>query len=236
MPAALRRSWLLQRNFMHSLLVLTVLSSLSLTGEAPTRARLELGSSLTLPGSQRAERHLLDSRIHDTMGDESSTSRVFVEFLGGLAGEVIGAVPGALLLTSSSTLWAAGATVGFMIVANSAGVSIAGWSMDGRGRYGFALLGSLLGMVVPVVGGLVLLLGQGCNPDTHTNCGGLVPMVIGMLVLPSVGATIGYELSEPTPWLSLEASRAPTSAPRIAPVVTLARQGLGITFGLAGSL
>jgi hypothetical protein len=221
---------------MHSLLVLTVLSSLSLAGEAPTRARLELGSSLTLPGSQRAERHLLDSRIQDMSGEESSTSRIFVEFLGGLAGEVIGAVPGALLLANNSSLGAAGVAMGLIVLTGSAGVSIAGWSMDGRGGYGFALLGSFLGMAAPVAGGLVLLLGQGCNVDTNTNCGALVPMVIGMLLLPSVGATIGYELSAPAPWLSLEASRAPAPGPRVAPVVTLARQGLGITFGLAGSL
>lgn len=221
---------------MHSLLVLTVLSSLSLSGEASTHARLELGTSLTLPGSQRAERHLLDSRIHDSSSDGGSTTRVFVEFLGGLAGEFVGFIPGALLLASNSTLWAAGAALGLGIVTNSAGVSLAGGLMDGRGRYGFALLGSFLGMALPFAAGMALLLGQGCNPDTNTNCGAFVPMIIGMLVLPSVGATIGYELSAPTPWLSLEASRDPAPTPRLTPMVTVARQGLGITFGLVGSL
>jgi hypothetical protein len=104
--------------------------------------------------------------------------------------------------------------------------------MDGRGRYGFALLGGVIGLTVPLLTGVALSRAAGC-----ASCDGIeVPIAVGMLLLTPVGATIGYELSEPTPWLSLKASRDPAPAPRVAPVVMLARQGHGVTFGLAGSL
>jgi hypothetical protein len=88
-----------------------------------------------------------------------------------------------------------------------------------------------------MLAGMGLLLATECNPNTLRNCEALVPMVVGIMLLPALGATLAYELSAPTPWLDEGyASRAPRPAPRLFPVLTLARQGWGGTLGIAGRL
>jgi hypothetical protein len=65
----------------------------------------------------------------------------------------------------------------------------------------------------------------------------MAPIIIGMFILSPLGATVAYELSAPTPWLSEDyALRAPRPAPGFVPVLTPARQGFGGTLGIAGRL
>jgi hypothetical protein len=217
------------------LAAVVVSQPLSLHLSAP--AHLEPVASLTLPGSQSGKLYLLEPGLKERRDDDGTTARVIVECAVGFGGEAVGVIVGSLAFSDSPKLEEAIVPLSLLVLGSSLGVSLTGWAMDGRGQFGYALLGSVIGLVVPMLAGLGLLLAEGCNPDTLTNCGALVPMAIGMLLLPPVGATIGYELSAPTPWLSLGyASRPPPPEPRVVPVVTLAREGLGITLGLAGRL
>jgi hypothetical protein len=235
---ALRGEFLLYENSVHTLFLLTaVLASQPLELQVSTPTRLEQVAPLALPASQSGKRHLLNTRLNEKGEDDGTTTRVIVESAAGLGLGGVGLIVGSLALSDSPKLEETVIPMSLLVLGSSMGVTFIGSALDGRGRFGFALLGSIIGFVVPFAAGTGLLVAAGCNPDTLTNCGGLVPMVIGVLLLPSVGATIGYELSAPTPWLSLGyASSAPPPAPRLVPVVTLARQGLGVTLGLAGSL
>jgi hypothetical protein len=217
------------------LTAVVVSQPLSLQVSAP--AHLKPVASLTLPGSQSGKTYLLEPGLNEKRGDEGKTTRVIVECVVGFGLEGAGLILGSLALSDSPSLQEAVVPLGLMVLGSSLGVTLTGWAMDGRGQFGYALLGSILGLAVPMLAGLGLLLAEGCNPDTLSNCSAMVPMVIGMLLLPPVGATIGYELSAPTPWLSLGyASRTPPPQPRVVPVVALTRQGLGVTLGLAGRL
>jgi hypothetical protein len=220
----------------HTLFLLTtVLAAQPLSLQVSAPAHLEPVASLTLPSSQSGKLHLLDSGLNEERADDGMTARVIVESVVGLGVGAAGGILGSLALSDSPSLVETMVPLSLLLLGSSLGVTLTGWAMDGRGRFGYALLGSVLGFVAPMLAGL--LLAKGCDPDTLTNCGALVPMAIGILLLPPIGATIGYELSAPTPWLSLGyASRTPPPEPRVVPVVTLARQGLGITLGLAGRL
>jgi hypothetical protein len=222
----------------HTLYLLTaVLASQPLELQVSAPAHLEQVASLALPGSQSGKLYLLDPKLNEKSGDDGTATRVIVECVVGLGLGGAGVIVGSLALSDSPSLEELVVPLSLMVLGSSMGVKLAGWAMDGRGRLGYAVLGSLIGLVVPMLAGTGLLLAEGCDPDTLTSCSALVPMVIGMLLLPPVGATIGYELSAPTPWLSLGyASSAPPPAPRLVPVLTLARQGLGVTLGLAGRL
>ncbi|KFE67305.1 hypothetical protein DB31_8745 [Hyalangium minutum] len=227
---------------MYTLCVLTVaLASLSPGGEASILPRLDGVSSLALPGSQRGKSYLLDtdmdSTIHDGSGEGGSAGRILIESLAGLGGGVVGMAVGSLALSESPTFGQLAVPLSLDVLATSLGVAVTGWAMDGRGRLGFTLLGSILGLVVPLVAGSALVGLEGCEISETWSCTSGVFAVAGILFLPTVGATLGYELSAPEPWLSHGyASSAPSSPPRFVPVLTLARQGLGATIGIAGRL
>lgn len=221
---------------MHTLfLVTTVLASLSFDVEASLPARFEAAPTLTLSGSQGGRSYLLGSKLHDKSADGKIT-HVLVEWAGGLGGAVAGAFVGVLAVSDNPTVPEVTLLASLWVAGSSAGVTFAGWAMDRRGRFGFTLLGALIGFVVPMTAGVGLALAADCNA-TFSNCDVLIPTIIGVALLPPIGATIGYELSEPTPWLDLGyASSAPASKPGIVPVLTLAGQGLGVTIGIAGRL
>ncbi len=228
---------------MHALVLLTaVLASLPPTGEAPTSTRHDVGPSLMLPDSPRGrDLHLLDedldTYIHDGGGEESAAGRIVVESLVGFASGAVGSAIGSLaFLVSPSTMGPGhlALPLSLQVLGTSLGVSFTGRAMEGRGSFGFTLLGSFLGLVVPLAGGTALMLAEDCR--SITKCSAFVPTVIGMVVLPTVGATLAFELSTPKPWLSQgSASRAPRAAPRVVPVMALATEGVGGTLGLAGT-
>lgn len=191
----------------------------------------------TLPGSQSGQRRLLEANPNKGNEDEGKTLRVIIEFGGGIALGMGGALFGNLALTDASSSGQGVIPMAFLVLGSGVGVTLAGWAMDGRGKLGPALLGSIVGFAIPMLMGMAMLAGQDCRPEALSSCSGLMPIVIGVIALPSLGATIGYELSAPTPWLSLEhAPRASPASPRIVPVLAPARQGVGLTLGFAGRL
>jgi len=222
---------------MHTLLLLSaVLSTVSPALEARTPARLDEGPSLTLPGSQRRDLYLLETRFKEEGDEEGGAGHVIVELLLGVVGQVAGLALGLPVLSDDSPIALLAVPCLLGVLGSSAGVTFGGWALDVRGRFGSALLGGLIALAVPTLVGVTMLMATDCRSSV-TFCGVLMPLSVGLAFLPPIGATIGYELSEPTPWLSIEyASRASPSAPRIFPMLAMTRQGLGITFGIAGSL
>jgi hypothetical protein len=171
-------------------------------------------------------------------GIDSAANRIFLEFL---AGAVLGGVSGGL------TGWAMGSTLespaslvvpsSVLLLGSSVGVALVGNLMEGRGRFSYAMLGGTLGSVVPLTVGLGLMRLVNCTDYVGNGC--VRPMVVGLigfLVLPAVGAIVGYELSAPKSWLWVARAEKLPAPRQVVPVVTLARQGLGGTVGLAWTL
>jgi hypothetical protein len=110
--------------------------------------------------------------------------------------------------------------------------------MDGRGRFGYAMLGSIIGAATPIGIGVGLIQLVNCGGPASDGCAKpIVVSLLGLLVLPAVGAMVGYELSAPKSWLLLARAPGKLPAPRhVVPVLALARQGLGGTVGFAWTL
>ncbi|MCP3140306.1 hypothetical protein [Pyxidicoccus xibeiensis] len=226
---------------MHTLLLLTaVLSSMPPALDAPVTARLEVRSALTLPGSQRGALRLLDTDSDEGEDTPSIVGRVAAEYLAGvgtsfvltlLNSQLLIDLPGGVLLS---------VMIASLVLGPAVVVPLTGRALDGRGSVNAALLGSLLGAVGPLLLGVVTSLG--CNdPLTLSRVNqceaNIVPVAIFMLLLPSAGAALGYELSAPKPWLSRgHASGTSTPAPRFVPVLAPARYGVGGTVGIVGRL
>lgn len=223
---------------MHALLLLTVLSSLNPTLEVPMPARLEAGAFLSPPASERRTLHLLEPRPYEEDENDGVALRVTLEYLTGLVTGAVAMTP-SLLIDSSNPQWVVAPFL-LNVLGSSAGVAFTGWMLDRRANFGDALTGGAIGFVAPAIIGLGLMLADSdCTLSTTSSstCDVVVPAVIGALLLPAIGAVVSYELSEPTPWLSLgHASSTPPSAPRVVPVVGPAPQGLGLTVGIAGRL
>jgi hypothetical protein len=237
---------------MHTLIILTAVVS-SLPPElAPADPRAPLSLQVFILSPQRASPsttlqvqkgprfHPLKTLGHDTNNDKVA-DRVFLEFL---AGAGLGTLGGGL------TGWAMGSSIesptslvipiSVLLLGNGVGVALAGTLLDGRGRFAYAMLGSIIGSVVPIAIGIRLMQLAGNVADRCFGNGCAKPVVLsllGLLVLPAVGAIVGYELSAPKSWLLLAHAPGNPPAPRqVAPVLTLARQGLGGTVGLAWRL
>jgi hypothetical protein len=228
---------------MHTLLLLTVvLSSLAPNQDASIPSRLELRPPLTMPSSQRGELHLLDSNILEESDEDSSPAPIVIEFLAGLGGPVVTDVLVLLQVPFDALpLWGALVAVAApALLGPGLGVYVAGRGLDRSGHLVPALLGGVIGLLVAAIGmAAVSVASCDFNIDASGKPNGscFVPAVISTTVLSSVGATLGYELSAPTPWLSIDyASRAPSPTPRFVPVLALTRQGLGATLGIAGTL
>jgi hypothetical protein len=165
--------------------------------------------------------------------------RIFLEFLGGAG---LGALGGGL------TGWAMGSTlesptslllpISVLLLGNGVGVTLVGTLMEGRGRFGYAMLGSILGSVVPLALGIGMMQFVNNMGQCFGHCAQpVIVSLLGLLVLPAVGAIVGYELSAPKSWLLLAHALESRPAPRqVVPVLSLAGQGLGGTVGLAWAL
>ncbi|HYH96678.1 hypothetical protein [Hyalangium sp.] len=189
------------------------------------------------PDSREASFHLLATTPYGESVDHGIGTRLYIEYLSGLGIGLVGVVVGMVAISDYPTLKEAALPAALGIVGSAMGVTFAGWALDGRGRAGFALLGSLIGFGAPLLVGTGFLLASGCDTQAIWDCGAVGPMVVGMLILTPLVATTAYELSAPKPWLSEDyASRSPRPAPRFVPVLTLARQGVGGTLGIAGRL
>jgi hypothetical protein len=172
-------------------------------------------------------------------GNDEEVNRIFLEFLVGSGVGVLGwglsrlaldselERPASLIIPMSTLVLGSGVAVGLV-----------GITLDGRGGFGYALLGSILGSSAPLIAGLAMLQFGGCGGNLTQSCDSmLAKSLIGLLVLPAVGAIVGYELSLPKSWLLLNRAPGGLAASRyVVPVLGLARQGLGATVGLAGAL
>lgn len=236
---------------MPTLVLLTaILSSLSPELTLSTPSPLRVTPSRTLSAARDPVLHLMDSRdsafhvmgvMDSEQGTDLDANRIFFEFL---AGTGVGLVGGGLTaITMGSKLESPTSLmlpISVLLLGSSAGVTLVGAMMNGRGRFGYALLGSTISCVAPLILGIGMIHFSGCAGTPGEGCGEIKPVVLSLLwlfVVPSVGAMVGYELSAPKSWLSLARAPDETPAPRqITPVLALASQGLGATIGLAGTL
>lgn len=228
-----------ETNSMHTPFLLTaVLSTLGPPLDAPVSARLEAGAALTPSICRHEASYLLDTQFPDDDEEGSRVGRVFAEYLVGLGTGATALALGGLAFSEAPPIVWGAATLSMQALGTSVGVAFMGSAMEGRGGFGYTLLGSILGIAIPLAGGTALMLAEDCQlSDDFDGCSAMGPTVAGLLLLPAVGATLGYELSSPTPWLSLASSRGtPAPAPRVVPVLAPARQGLGGTIGIAGRL
>jgi hypothetical protein len=194
--------------------------------------------ALTPLASQRGTLHLLETPPRDEDDEVGTAGRVIIESLVGIGVGGGSAALGALMVADRldpskvDPEWYLVPAL-FYVLGSSVGVMLTGQEMAGRGSHGYTLLGGVLGFAVPGAISAGLIAVKGC----YLLCGFEWPLAIGAIVLPVVGAILGYELSAPAPWLSLgQASSTPPPAPRLVPVLAPARQGLGLTVGLAGRL
>jgi hypothetical protein len=237
---------------MHTLIILTtVLSSLSLEPtpaslKAPVPRAVSLPSPLrgtsstTLPALQNPGLHLMDP-LGNEQGNGEAANRLFLEFLAGSGIGILGAGLAGLALGSNIESPASLAIPSSVLLLGSGvGVALVGAVMDGRGKFGYALLGSLVGSVAVLLVGVGMLQFGGCAGNFSASCSSMQPIafsLLGLLVVPSAGAMVAYELSLPKSWLLLSRAPGELPAPRgVVPVFALATQGLGATVGLAGTL
>jgi hypothetical protein len=223
---------------MHMLFLVTaVLASHPLALEASVPAHPEGGASLRGSRSQEAKFHLLATRFDGESADNGRFTRYLAESLGGFGVGMVAGLAASGGLSPYPTLKETALPFALWVVGNGVGVKLAGWALDGRGRLSFALLGSIMGFAAPALVGTGFLLATGCDTRAIWDCGAMGPMFVGALVLTPLGAVVAYELSAPTPWLSEDYElRSPRPAPRFVPVLTLTRQGVGGTLGIAGRM
>lgn len=218
---------------MHTLLVLTaVLSSLP-AAETPVTLR-----DATVAPARHKSLHLMDPHSYAPEDADVVVGRVATEALVGAALGVGGTVfGGALVDFKIESLASVIPPVAFLVMGSAVGVSLSGVLMDGRGNFGFALLGSVIGFTAPLLMGSVILASNQCSVSSASRCGAAAPIAISMLLLPTVGAIIGYEASSPRTVKSSRNRWNPVSpSPRVFPTLAPARQGLGATLGLTGTL
>ncbi len=169
---------------------------------------------------------------------DTFAGRIVVESLTGAALGIGGMVFGSALVDfkfdSPSALIS---PMMFLVVGSAVGVSLSGTLMDGQGHFGYTLLGSAIGFVAPLVVGSILLANSQCAAASASRCEAITPVAISMLLLPTAGAIIAYEASSPRRVKSPGNKQSPRSpAPRVFPALAPARQGLGATLGIAGTL
>jgi hypothetical protein len=235
---------------LHTLITLTVvISSISQEPTAASRnaPRYESVSTLAslsvLPSTERptlrAPGFHVPGPVSTEEGNDEELNRIFLEFLAGSGGGILGwelsrlalgsdLKPPASLVIPMSTL----------VLGSGVGAGLVGITMDGRGGFGYALLGSVIGSSAPLIAGIAMLQFGGCGDNLTQSCYSmLAKSLIGLLVMPAVGAIVGYELSMPKSWLLLNRAPWGLAALRyVVPVLAPARQGLGATVGLAGTL
>jgi hypothetical protein len=195
-------------------------------------------SSLTLGASLDPGFHLVN-----TLGNEQgndAANRIFLELLVGTGAGILGGSLTSLAMginLDSPTSLAVPLSV--LLLGSSVGVTLVGSLMEGRGIFGYALLGGTISCVLPILLGLTLQRFSGCS-SLASDCGNTQPIVVsllGLFIVPPVGALVGYELSAPKSWLLLAgATRETPAPPRVIPVLIPASQGLGATVGIAGTL
>jgi hypothetical protein len=123
-----------------------------------------------------------------------------------------------------------------LLLGSSAGAAIVGEVLDGHGSLGAAMVGSAIGFAVPLIIGTGIVAANGCSSPSVDRCPGLKPLAISLLMLPTIGAIIGYEISTPRPVNPSRRTPGSHQRSRIIPTLAPAQQGLGATLGLAGTL
>jgi hypothetical protein len=222
---------------MPTLIVLTaILSSLSLD-LTPASSRAPTSLELSSPAQQFHSVDMMDSE----QGNDETVNRIFFEFL---AGSGVGLLGGGLTALSLGSKLESPRSLlipaSVLLLGSSTGVTLVGAMMNGRGRFGYALLGSSISCVAPLILGIGMIHFSGCAGGSGNDCGEIKPVVVSLVwlfVVPTVGALVGYELSAPKSWLLL--ARAPEETPtphRVVPVLSLAGRGLGATVGFAATL
>jgi hypothetical protein len=177
--------------------------------------------------------------VGNDQSNDKAANRIFLEFLAGaglgiLGGGLTGLALGSNIESPASLV----IPISILLLGSGVGVALVGAMMDGRGSFGYAMLGSLIGSVAPLAIGMGLIQLVGCAGRFGNGCvKPIVVSLLGLLVLPSVGAIVGYELSAPKSWLLLARAPGELPAPRhVVPVLTLAGQGLGGTVGFAWTM
>jgi hypothetical protein len=237
---------------MYTLLVLSAVLSSFPAGSTPVpprdaavavlfmSSRLEVSPAATPAASPGRALHLLNQE--DTQQDSSAggEGRILLEAAIGVGLSFGGVVlSDAVLGPGSSGLARRLVPLSALWLGSSMGVTLVGNALGARGSFGYALLGSALGLMVPFTIGALLFEATGCASGSLERCEGAVPIALGisLLTLPTLGAIIAYESSTPSMLPpSRNRRRAQPPAPRVVPLVSLARQGLGATVGIAGTL
>lgn len=227
---------------LHTLIILTVVIS-SISQEPTVASRIgprheSVFPSTARPTLQGAGFHV-PGLVSTEQDNDEELNRIFLEFLVGSGVGVLGwglsrlalgsdLDPPASLVIPMSTL----------VLGSGVGVGLVGITMDGRGGFGYAMLGSIIGSSAPFIAGFAMLQFGGCRDKLTQGCDSmLAKSLIGLLVMPAVGAIVGYEVSLPKSWLLLNRAPRGLAASRyVVPVLGLARQGLGATVGFAGTL
>jgi hypothetical protein len=212
---------------MHTLIIMTVvISSISQEPTVTSRdgprnepvsilASLRVPPSMARPTLQGPGFHVRGPMSPEQDNDEK-VNRIFLEFLAGSGVGVLGwglsrlalgsgLEPPASLVIPMSTL----------VLGSGVAVGIVGITMDGRGGFGYALLGSIIGSSAPFIAGIAMLQFGGCGDNLTHGCDSMVAKsLIGLLVMPAVGAIVGYELSAPQQNLWVAESCGSGSFPR----------------------
>jgi hypothetical protein len=248
---------------MHALIVLTAVLSTLAAEPAPTAAPLAMEPSAAAsapaaaaaapPEPAPAPPEATSAGPADTLqlaqaardrqrAEQESGGRVLLESLAGL-GLSVG---GLTLYGANGGLTASGPEavlipMSILTLGSGMGVSLAGWMFNRGGNPGLAILGGALGVVVPLTLGWAAVMGGACGRAPLNQCQTVQTVGIGMLVLPTIGAIIGYELSAPKTQATVAPAAAHASdrwwdARQIVPVLAPTREGVGAMVGIAGTL
>lgn len=198
---------------------------------------LRLRPSLSQPVFLDETGHLLETESPQPGRSHSRGGRILLEGLMGVGLGIGSTALGALLTADYKPPLSLLLPISFLLMGSSLGVATAGSLLDGQGSFGATVLGSALGFAAPLVVGTGILAGSGCFDSSIGTCAGVKPLALSLLVLPTIGAIIGYEIS--APGLAEPSRRAPgrhRPPPRLVPTLIPAQQGMGATLGLAGTL
>ncbi|XXF76786.1 hypothetical protein P2318_27570 [Myxococcaceae bacterium GXIMD 01537] len=155
--------------------------------------------------------------------------RVTLEMMAGVVGAFAGGATGFLLGVATGTgscarsecliIGVVGGIAGVIVGVPAGSYLAAGW-MGGQGSFAATVAGGFLGWGAAAVG--ALLMSQGSDELRASS--------LALLLLPALGATIGYEISHANNVARGTTARA--SSPRVMPVAGFTRAGP--TLGLAG--
>ena len=232
---------------MHTLLVLSaVLCSLPAVAMPEPRgaaapgvfspSQLELKLFPAQPASFEQAGPLRGVRYPQQGSIDGRVGRILLQGLAGAGLGIGGTALGSLLAADYEPPLSVILPMSLLWMGSGAGVAIVGEVLDGHGSLGAAVVGSAIGFAVPLIIGTGIVAANGCSSPSVKSCPGLKPLAISLLVLPTIGAIIGYEISTPRPANPSRRTPGSHQPSRLIPTLAPAQQGLGATLGLAGTL